>query len=514
MPPSLPHDEYQRIQALARYQVLDTLPEEAFDRITRLAARVLDVPVAIVNFIDGHRQWGKACYGLGSSEVPREDSFCAWAILSDEVMVVPDARNDGRFADNPMVTGRPHVHLYAGAPLITPDGYPLGTLCVTDDHPRPFGERERSILQDLAAMVIDELELRLKRLELEREAQASALLIQSLRKNTSYAETLLAVSTLLELDLEPREMTQRVVELVSHVTEATWGGLVLVTENQAQVVTAWSRSALSENFGRIVSQGVPRGQGLIWQALERGEALYIERYAEQTGALPALIEVGVQSAAFVPLGEVGGATFVFCGVRLTGAQGWSTQDRALIEAAARSVSVTLQRSRHLSELQTAALTDSFTGLGNRRAFEMHVETALQGYPAISLAVLDIDDMRGLNAREGHARGDLLLRSFSNVLVTAVDHADRVYRLGGDEFAIVVRPPPSPGVQDMEQDIVQRLERISEIMGRTGFEGFSVSVGVASAPAEGRSLSALLRVADERMYRQKRERYVRRGESGE
>lgn len=506
----VPHNEYQRIQALARYQVLDTLPEEAFDRITRLAARVLDVPVAIVNFVDEHRQWGKACYGMTDSQAPRTDSFCAWAILSDEVMVVPDARSDERFIDNPMVTGAPHVFLYAGAPLITPDGYSLGTLCITDDRPRPFGERERAILQDLAAVVIDELELRLKRLELEREAQASARMIQSLRKTTAYAETLLAVSTLLELDLEPRDMTRRVVEIVARATEADWGGLVLASDEQAQVVTAWSSPGLSDIFVSSVSRGTPRGQGLIWQAVERSEALYINHYGQQPGALRQLVEAGMCSAAFVPLGAIGGATFVLCGARLGSRQGWTAQDRTLFEAAARSVGVSLERSRYLNELQTAALTDSFTGLGNRRAFETHVETALQGAGILSLVVLDIDDLRGLNDREGHARGDQLLRSFANVLVTAVDRTDRVYRLSGDEFAMVVCSPPALEVRDIQQDLVRRVERLGEIMVEAGFVGFGVSAGVASAPGEGRSLSALLRAADERMYRQKRERDVRGG----
>ncbi|WP_353189612.1 sensor domain-containing diguanylate cyclase [Pandoraea pnomenusa] len=153
-------DEAERLAALRRYEILDTPPEPAFDRIVRLAAYVLGAPISLVSLIDESRQWFKARQGLEATQSPRSLAFCAHAILSDDVLVVPDARADRRFADNPMVTGEPNIRFYAGAPLCTPEGHRLGTLCVIDRKPRELDDQKRGLLADLSALVVDELELR------------------------------------------------------------------------------------------------------------------------------------------------------------------------------------------------------------------------------------------------------------------------------------------------------------------------------------------------------------------
>jgi len=157
----LPPDERERLQALRRYAILDTPQEVAFDRITRLAARLLKVPVTTVSLVDESRQWFKSSYGMEVRETSRELSFCSHAILSDEVTVVPDATGDQRFLDNELVTGEPHIRFYAGAPLESSDGFKLGTLCAIDTRPRQFTDEEREVLHDLAAIVTHELEMRL-----------------------------------------------------------------------------------------------------------------------------------------------------------------------------------------------------------------------------------------------------------------------------------------------------------------------------------------------------------------
>ena len=165
-------NEQNRLAALQRYDVLDTPPEEAFDRIVDLATIIFDVPIALVSLVDRERQWFKACYGLDVRETSREVSFCAHAILSDKVMVVPDAAQDPRFRDNALVTGGPGIRFYAGAPLRTADGHNLGSLCIIDTKPRAaFTAAQQSILAGLAAQVVDELELRLaaERLRQERD---------------------------------------------------------------------------------------------------------------------------------------------------------------------------------------------------------------------------------------------------------------------------------------------------------------------------------------------------------
>lgn len=153
-------DEAERLAALRRYEILDTPPEPAFDRIVRLASHVLGAPISLVSLIDESRQWFKARRGIDTSQTPRSMAFCAHAILSDDVLVVPDARADRRFADNPLVTGDPNIRFYAGAPLRTPEGHRLGTLCVIDRRPRDLDDEKRGLLADLSSLVVDELELR------------------------------------------------------------------------------------------------------------------------------------------------------------------------------------------------------------------------------------------------------------------------------------------------------------------------------------------------------------------
>ena len=174
----IPENEIQRLKKLELYQILDTSPEEAFDRITRIVAETIGVPIALVSLVDRERQWFKSDYGLGAAETPRDLAFCAHAILGDEIFEVPNALNDPRFADNPLVTEDPSIRFYAGMPLTTPDGYNLGTLCAIDHVPRELSESHRQLLQDLGKIVVDEMELRvalrntLKTLELETKTNA------------------------------------------------------------------------------------------------------------------------------------------------------------------------------------------------------------------------------------------------------------------------------------------------------------------------------------------------------
>ncbi|MCE2948098.1 MAG: GAF domain-containing protein [bacterium] len=157
IPAPIPTDETQRLDALRQLLVLDTPPEERFDRITRFAAREFDMPVALVSLIDANRQWFKARVGLEACETTRDISFCGHAIEGSAVMVVEDAREDPRFADNPLVTGDPFIRFYAGAPLVLPGGLSVGTLCVIDIEPRSFSRIDQSILSALRDVVVEEL---------------------------------------------------------------------------------------------------------------------------------------------------------------------------------------------------------------------------------------------------------------------------------------------------------------------------------------------------------------------
>ncbi len=164
MPPfpdyPIPADEEQRLRDLQRHGVLDGPSDEHFDRIVRLASAVLDTPIALVSLVDRDRQWFLSRHGLEARQTPREMAFCAHAIAGDAVLVVPDAREDERFRDNPLVLQEPHVRFYAGAPLRSSEGHNLGTLCVIDQQPRQLSPEQEQVLRSLAELVVRELELR------------------------------------------------------------------------------------------------------------------------------------------------------------------------------------------------------------------------------------------------------------------------------------------------------------------------------------------------------------------
>jgi phosphoribosyl 1,2-cyclic phosphodiesterase/GAF domain-containing protein len=153
----LPADEAERITALNQLKVLDSGPEERFDRITRLAAAMFNVPVSLITLVDSERQWFKSTCGIEASETPRDESFCSHAVSTRMPLVVPDALRDSRFAENPLVSGGPRVRFYCGYPLFLDDGSCVGTLCLLDNRPRDFGGRGLALLGDLAQLVTKEL---------------------------------------------------------------------------------------------------------------------------------------------------------------------------------------------------------------------------------------------------------------------------------------------------------------------------------------------------------------------
>ncbi|NMF82794.1 GAF domain-containing protein [Nodosilinea sp. P-1105] len=151
--------EIDRLNALREYNILDTPSEQIYDDITALAAYICDVPIALISLIDADRQWFKSKVGLNVRETPRDISFCAHAILNPDIMVVNDALEDERFAQNPLVTSDPGIRFYAGVPLTTPNGYQLGTLCVIDYRPRDLSNTQKKTLAALARQVVMQMEL-------------------------------------------------------------------------------------------------------------------------------------------------------------------------------------------------------------------------------------------------------------------------------------------------------------------------------------------------------------------
>ncbi len=165
-----PTSEYDRLNALRAFEILDTPPEPQFDRLVRIASHTLKAPISLISLIDESRQWFKAKHGLALNQTPRSIAFCSHTIQDNKVMVVEDATADDRFWNNPLVIGSPEVRFYAGAPLRTRKGFKLGTLCVFDRVPRSISIEQKELLHDLAAVVVDEMELHRTNIELTRLA--------------------------------------------------------------------------------------------------------------------------------------------------------------------------------------------------------------------------------------------------------------------------------------------------------------------------------------------------------
>lgn len=155
----IPANEDERLQALRSLNILDTNPEERYDRIINLASRFFDVPIAYVAMVDANRQWFKAKCGLSTDETGRDISFCSHTILEPDTLVIPDATLDDRFHDNPLVTGDPHIRFYAGQPIAAPGGYNVGTLCIADHSAREFSDPDIEMLRELGALVEREISL-------------------------------------------------------------------------------------------------------------------------------------------------------------------------------------------------------------------------------------------------------------------------------------------------------------------------------------------------------------------
>jgi two-component system NtrC family sensor kinase len=169
MPVAMPRTDAARVAALQKYEILDTDPEQSFDDLTLLASFICKTPIALISLVDENRQWFKARIGVEVSETRRDIAFCSTAIQQSEIFVVPDALEDVRFRNNPLVISEPHIRFYAGAPLINEEGYALGTLCVVDRTPRELSFDQKEALRALSRLVLAQLEFR-RNLVLLKEA--------------------------------------------------------------------------------------------------------------------------------------------------------------------------------------------------------------------------------------------------------------------------------------------------------------------------------------------------------
>ncbi len=250
-----PTNEESRLEALRELKVLDSAPEQAFDDLTRLAAQVCSTPFAMLSLVDKDRQWVKSKVGLEFTEIPRDVSICAHAILAREAVVIPDLTADPRFAGNPFVTGPPNLRFYAGAPLLTKDGYALGTLCVSDRVPHEMSSEQKSLLESLARQAAAQFELRrelkdLARVIVERD-EAQKELLSSERRLQAILDSTTAV--VYAKDRQGRYLViNRQFEELFHITRKH-----IVGKTDHDVFPKEAADALRANDLKVLEAGYP-----------------------------------------------------------------------------------------------------------------------------------------------------------------------------------------------------------------------------------------------------------------
>ncbi|HEY0906711.1 MAG TPA: EAL domain-containing protein [Methylophilus sp.] len=438
--------EQQRLQALSDHGLDKEASIENLDPVVRIAARMFNMPVAAVNMVGSDHVFFAASVGTGESDMRRDVSFCAHAINQSNVMVVPDASQDERFHDNPLVTGPAQLRFYAGVPLRSPEGLALGALCVIDHQPRfNFSEEDQQRLQELAQMVSDRLELR----------------------------RIVTCSGRTRPDFE---------EYAAHsVTPVMWF-------DARGDILAWNTAA-AELHGYPLAEGVGQSVSILMSAQDR--AVFME-------AIALAVTAGSLDHVDVPA-EV-------CGLRKDGSAfllglslfSWKEAGEIRFEAVLKDLQV---RHHEESLLHRRHHVDVLTGLANRVWFYHVVEDTLIRAEPAAVFMLDLDGFKDVNETLGHQVGDIILKQVAAQLSALVSPAAVVARIGGDEFAIIVPyMADSEAAMHQAHQVTRQLAQPMQV-GEHEIH-LTVSCGVALAPIHAQEALELVSDADLALFKAK------------
>lgn len=441
-PHSANEDEAYRLTVLRSLELLDSPPEAEFDALVRLAQHVMQSPMAVVTLIDANRQWFKARCGIDATETPREIAFCDHAIREPEMLVVPDASCDIRFARNPMVVGEPHVRFYAGIPLrvALEEGAPLaaiGTLCVIDTNPRILSVKEAEMLRNLARLAESQIRGRMhvrRAVRYGEDRRIDAARIGRQHRLLAQTERMAGIGSW-RLTLADNSVTW------SDQVFAIYGlpvGQIPPVEDALSFYPAYER---------------PRIENALSQAIKTGLPIDMEAdFAAADGTRKRVRTIG-------ELELVDGRPVALIGV---------FQD------------ITARHNVELA-LRLSATQDVLTGIANRAGFNNHLDDSIAANTAegeqLALILIDLDGFKQVNDNFGHQAGDTLLKQVARRLRIPAMPSCVPARLGGDEFAMIVSGDHDCAqIQDIVDYVLIALRRPVEIDG--GEVAVSATLGVA------------------------------------
>ncbi len=495
--------EKRRLAALEKLGILDTPPEERFDRLVRIARQFYGVKTALFSILDDERQWFKSRDGLDVTETPRSLAFCDHAIRQDKAFIVEDASTDPRFKNNPLVTGFPNIRFYAGIPVREPSGFKLGSLCIIDDKPRQIREVDLDVLRTLASVIEDELEAAYLSGNGDSDIQVSHLsrAIQRAQNVFLTNENERAAFELMLADL--LALTGSQFGFIGEVMRRDDGTPYLKVGAITNI--AWSPQTQAL-YQQVERRGMlfERLDNLLGAALISGEVVLANQYSSDSrrGGLPP----GHPTIdCYIGLPVYSGQEMIGLVGLANRAGGYKLKIGEDLAPLLQTVGTLLERKRlyqekreHQQSLEQAANYDALTGLPNRRRltelFEQEIYEAVQRNGKVAVCFIDLDGFKDINDEHGHSVGDAVLKCVAERLKTTVRAHDVIARLGGDEFVAILRDV------DDERVYSRLLEAIRQPISYRHFVlHISGSMGVTVYPDDDVDADMLLRHADQAMY---------------
>ncbi len=452
-------------------EALDPVPEAECDEIVQLAASICGMPVGLLTLLDDRRQWFRVSDGFKLQETPREIAFCAYAIRQNELLVVQDTNSDRRFSTNPLVVAEPPIRFFAGMPMHTAEGHPVGTLCVMDTQPRMLTPQQENALRVLGRQASARLELRAQRMALEEALKDRERAAAGLHASEELFRAFMNASPFL-----------------SYIKDAA-GRLLFYNKSFAKRFGIGEQAWLGRTDERLWSPNLSRsGRSHDLEVMAGGKIVETEeriRSADGTSSTWRSFKFPCYDSA---------GNILLAGVAVD-----------VSEEVARKGELTRYH-RELEEaneqLRKLAVTDELTGLRNRRAFEermvLEFSMARRRRRELSVLLLDVDNFKSINDRFGHAAGDDVLRRLGALLRTTVRLPDLPARYGGEEFVVLLPESGEEGALGLARRVMEKVA--AEPWDN---ERVTVSIGMAAMNESLVNGYQLVALADEALYAAKR-----------